>query len=210
MMSIPEDPETEVLLARARQGDQSAVEGLLAGHRGRLRQMVAVRMDPQLSARVDPSDVVQEALVAASQRLSEYLRNPPLPFYPWLRQIAWDRLVDLHRRHIRAGSRTVTREEPLGMSDTSAMQLADRLLTGSTSLLKRLLRKELLARVQLALAELAPDDREILVLRHLEQSTTAECAAILGISETAAKQRHLRAVRRLRKRLGDTKSGGLT
>ncbi len=206
-MAISEDSETRQLLAKARRGDPSAVEQLLDRHRSRLRQMVAVRMDPQLSARVDPSDVVQETLTVASQRLSDYLPNPRLPFYPWLRQIALDRLVDLHRRHVRAGNRTVRREQPLEIPHTSAIQLADRLLTQSSSLLKRLLRKELLARVQSALADLAAEDREILVLRHLEQLSTAESAAILGISQTAAKQRHLRAVRRLRRLLGNDASG---
>ena len=207
-MTLPEEPDTQELIDRARRGDHSAVGRLLDRFRQRLRQMILVRMDPRLSARVDPSDVVQETMAVASRRLSDYLRDEPLGFYPWLRQIACDRLVDVHRRHVRAGNRTVRREEPLGMADTSAIQLADQLLTSSSGLLKHLVRKELLARVQSALGQLSADDREILTLRHLEQLSTAESAAVLRVSETAAKQRLLRAVKRLRDLLGDVTSVG--
>ena len=202
-MPYSEDPDVESLLSRARGGDRSAVGRLLERYRPRLRQMVAVHMDPCLAARVDASDVVQEALVVAAQRFPEYLREPPLPFYAWLRQIAWDRVLDAYRRHVRAGNRTVQREEKLGIPDTSALELADRFAADSTSILKRLLRKELLARIQAALAGLNAHDREILILRYLEQLSTAETAAVLQISETAAKQRLLRAVQRLRQLLDE-------
>ena len=202
-MNAPEDPQTDALLAGARRGDRSAVGRLLARHRDRLRRMVAVRIDDRLSTRIDPSDVVQETMAVAADRLSDYLRDPPLPFYPWLRQIALNRLIDLHRRHILAGRRSVDREEPLGLSDTSAVKLADRVLAGGTGPVKRLLRDELRARVRATLARLDPADREILVLRHLEQLSMAECTAVLGISEAAAKKRHVRAVRRLRHLLDD-------
>jgi RNA polymerase sigma-70 factor (ECF subfamily) len=203
LLMAPEDPEITELLARAGHGNHSAVEQLLARHRDRLRRMVAVRMDDRLAARVDPSDVVQETLAMAAQRLSEYLRQPPLPFYPWLRQIACNRLADLCRRHIQVSKRSVRREERLGLSDASAIRLADRVAARGSSPLKHLLREELRARVRAALAALATADREILILRHLEQLSFAESAAVLGITETAAKQRHVRALRRIRRLLDD-------
>jgi len=207
-MRNPGETDTETLLARAAQGDQSAAGRLLVRHGGRLHRMVAVRMDPQLAARVDPSDVVQEALLVALQRLPEYLRARPVPFYPWLRQIAYERLVDVWRRHVHAGNRTVRREEPLKKSDSGADLIAERLLAESQSLLQRLIRKEMLGRLRQALADLSADDREVLVLRHLEHLSTAETAAVLGISATAVKQRHLRAIRRVRRLLGEGLLGG--
>src|SRR5947209_19815970 len=93
-------PDTDQLLAAARTGDASARGRLLEHHRHRLRGMVALRLDPRLAARVDPSDLVQETLAVAHRRLDDYLRDRPLPFYPWLRQIAADRLADAHRRHV--------------------------------------------------------------------------------------------------------------
>src|SRR5262245_23818472 len=98
------------LLRRAGDGDPSARDELLRRHRPRLRQLVTLRMAPRLSARVDPSDVVQETLAEASGKLAVYLRQRPLPFYPWLRQLALERLTRLYREHVRAGKRSVLRE----------------------------------------------------------------------------------------------------
>lgn len=197
-MVVREDPEIRLLLDRAQGGSRSAVGQLLARHRPRLRRMVAVRLDGRLSARVDPSDVVQETLALAAQRFEDYLREPPLPFYPWLRQIALERLIDVHRRHLRATGRAVWREEFWRPSDSSALEWADQLAANDSGPFRRLVREELAARLQGAMADLEAADREVLMLRYLEQLSTAETAAVLGVSETAVKQRLLRAVRRLR------------
>jgi RNA polymerase sigma-70 factor (ECF subfamily) len=193
-------PDTEELLRRAGQGDHDARHLLLGRHRQRLTQMVAVRIDRRLAARVDPSDVVQEALLEAAQQLSDYLRQQPLPFYPWLRQLAWERLIELHRRHLHAQRRSVKREEPLALqlSDESSMQLADRVLARQSSPSDRAVRSEMRLRVRAALDRLGERDREVLVLRHLEQLSTKESAVVLGISEGNFKTRHLRALVRLR------------
>src|SRR5262249_11339239 len=109
---LPANPDTEQLLEQAGRGDTAAREQLLVRHRDRLCNMVQVRMDRRLAARLDPSDVVQEALTDAAGKLTDSLRRRPLPFYPWLRRLAWERLVALHRRHLWAGCRSVAREEP--------------------------------------------------------------------------------------------------
>src|SRR5262249_42289969 len=94
--SAADEREDEELIARAARGDPTARESLLDRHRDRLRTMIAVRMDRRLAARVDPSDVVQESLAEAACHLTDYLLRRPLPFYPWLRQIAWEQLIMLH------------------------------------------------------------------------------------------------------------------
>jgi RNA polymerase sigma-70 factor (ECF subfamily) len=196
----PASPDTDELLDRTAHGDRAARDQLLTRHRQRLRQAVAYRLDRRLAARVDPSDVLQEVLAEASRRLPDYLRERPLPFYPWLRQMALERLAELHRRHVRAQRRSVRREEPglLPLPDESASELADRLVNSASSPSQRLLRREARERVQAALRLLAPADREVLELRYLEQLSAAETAAVLGLSAGAARSRHLRAVRRLR------------
>src|SRR5262249_35493669 len=120
------EPDTEQLLEAFQRGDASARGRLLDRHRTRLRQMVTLRLDRRLAARVDPSDVVQEALAEADRRLSDYARERPLPFYPWLRAIAWERLAKLHRRHLHAQRRSVGREE-IALPEDSALELAGRL-----------------------------------------------------------------------------------
>ena len=161
--------------------------------------MIAVRMDPRLSARMDPSDVVQEVLAEAARKLPAYVGHAPLPFYPWLRQIAWEHLVKLHRDHLRTQKRLALRERHfgLGVSDQSALALAEQLLASGTGPSGRAMREELRERVRRALGQLDPGDREILVMPHLEQLQISEIAALLAISEGAVKMRRLRAAEQL-------------
>jgi RNA polymerase sigma-70 factor (ECF subfamily) len=195
--------DTEHLLERAAAGDGAAREQLLQRHRRRLGRMVAVRFDPRLTARVDPSDVVQETLAEAAANLDRYLRERPLPFYPWLRQLAQRRLIELHRRHVQARRRSVTREVgPPGLPDNSALALADRLFARTSSPSAGLRRQERRDRVRAALAALPEPDREVLVLRILEALPTRETAAVLGISEVAVRSRQVRALDRLKGLLG--------
>jgi RNA polymerase sigma-70 factor, ECF subfamily len=195
----PPCPDTEELLDRAAEGDDTARHQLLMRHQQRLRQMVAFRLDRRLHARLDPSDILQEAFIEVHAKLSEYLRTRPLPFYPWLRQIAWQHLVKLHRRHMQAGKRSVLREDAnaLALSDESALVLAERLATRESSPSNRLLRDELRRRVHGGLAKLSETDRELLVLRYLEHMPLKEIACVMGTTEGAVKTRHVRALQRL-------------
>jgi RNA polymerase sigma-70 factor (ECF subfamily) len=199
------DAETEALISRAALGDRAAREELLVRNRERLRQMIVVRMDRRLLPRLDASDVVQEVFAEAFQKMSDYLQKRPLPFYPWLRQLAWERLLKLQQRHIGAQRRSTMREQPgeLYLSQESEMVLADQLLARGSSPSQQLIRQEQRRRVQSALAELAARDREVLVMRYLEQLSIREIAAVLDISEGAVKTRHVRALVRLRGILGD-------
>src|SRR6516162_2559886 len=178
-MAEPRGIEADELIERAARGDDAARHQLLARHRDRLKRMVAVHLDRRLAARVDPSDIVQEALLDAHRELSDYLRRRPLPLYPWLRQLAWERLLKWHRAHIHVQKRSVGREEPwdLALPEESAVLLAHRLIAAGTSPSRRLIRDELRQRVRAALEAMSPRDREVLVMRHLEEMTAAEIAA---------------------------------
>lgn len=185
------------------------MEQLFDRHRDQLRKMVVSRMDSRLASRVDPSDVIQETLVRASRQLPEYIRDRPLPFYPWLRQIAWQQLVDLNQRHIWAKKRSVLSEQELdvGLSDGSVLDLARHFVGSGTSPSQRLLRDEMRQRVRSALSRMESADREILLMRHVEQMRVSDIAALLSVSESAVKMRRLRAVRRLRELLVDDSLG---
>ena len=203
----PDERHSGELLRRAQDGERAAREELFARHRDQLRRFVCSRMDRRLAARVDPSDVVQETLAEAHRKMDDYLQRRPLPFYPWLRQIAWDRLVELHRKHVRAKRRSVTREEDvdLPLAEESGAQLAERFAARGSSPSGRLVRAETRQRVQAALERLAADDREVLVMRHLEQLKTNEIAAVLGISEAAVQSRYRRAAERLHRLLSESR-----
>lgn len=192
------DQVSQMLIQQATAGDRLAAERLFSLHRDRLRRMIAFRLDRRLSARVDPSDVLQEALAVAHRKLPEYLRTLPIPFYPWLRRIAWERITDLHRQHLHAQARTVTREEQLdpNLPEHSAVGLANRLVDAYSSPSRQVVQEELRERVRVVLGQLDPKDREILVLRYLEQLPLEEAAAVLSLSTEAVRSRQRRALER--------------
>lgn len=202
----PNTTETQELLAGAGKGEASAVNQLLDRHREVLRNMVRSRMDQKLARRIDASDVVQDVMLEASQRLNDYLRDPKLPFGLWLRQMAQDRIIDLHRRHRVARRRSLDREQQAarGFGDKSSLELAAQLRDPELTPAAATLRKELHGRFVEAIDRLEDEDREILLMRHFEQLTNSEAAELLGLSQPAAGMRHLRALRRLREVLGET------
>jgi RNA polymerase sigma-70 factor (ECF subfamily) len=206
----PSTEDTAQVIHRAIRGDRLAIESLLAHYRPQLRRMVAVRMDSRLKARFDPSDVAQSVLAEAAQKMVSF-QQPPEQFYPWLRQLAWDELARLHRDHVRTKKRSVSREQADWhgyVADDSMLQLADRLATSQLGPSSRLVQKELRNRVRTAIEQLAPPDREVLVLRFLEQLNITDTAAALGITEPAVKSRQFRAIERLGKLLADLRHEG--
>lgn len=207
----PEANETRELMQQAGQGDVAAVNALLDRHREALRNMVRARLDQRLSRRVDASDVVQDVLLEASQRLADYLRDPRLPFSVWLREMAKDRIIDLHRRHRVAVRRSLDKEQPLSpanFGDRSSLELAARLRDPELTPAANALRRELHERFLEALDRMDEEDREILVIRHVEQLSNSDAAAILGLTPPAAGMRHLRALRRMREILGESDPSG--
>lgn len=193
---MAEAADDEELLGRAAGGDKAAVQLLLRRHRPRLKRMLRVRMDDRLAGRVDDSDLVQEALTAAVARLPRYLAERPVPFYPWLRALAEERLADAFRHH-GAAKRAAGREQPGGLSDRSALELAGRLACPGASPSEVFAREERRERAVAALAALDPDDREVLVLCFLEELSVGEAAAVLGLTEEAARSRRRRALVKL-------------
>jgi len=192
--------DTDVLIHRAADGNVAARNELLQRYRGRLRNMISVRIDDRIARRVDASDVVQETLAVADQRLDAFLKDQPIPYYAWLRSLARDQLIRIYRQHILAQRRSVTREQPwnLAMTDASAMLLSERIAASTLSPSEQLARKEIHARVKQLLSEMAVQDCEIIIMRHLEGLSVKEIAQVLELSESAVKSRHFRALSAIR------------
>ena len=206
----PEQHNTQELLDSAQGGSDRAVNALLEKHRDALRHLVQLRLDRQIATRVDASDVVQDVMLEAAQRLRDYLRDPRIPFHLWLRQLAKDRMIDLHRRH-HAQRRAVDRERPLaltGMSDRSSLDLAAQLADGELTPAAATIRKELQQRFLDAIDQLEETDREVIIMRHVEQLSNSEVALALDLSPAAAGMRHYRALQRLREILAEPPSQG--
>ncbi len=202
--------ETDRVLRQAAQGDGQILGTLLSRHQDRLRRMIALRLDRRLRGRIDPSDVIQEAYLEASARLAEYLRNPSMPFFLWLRFLTGQKLVTLHRHHLGARMRDASQQVTLDhgpLPEASSAALAARLLGHDLRPSEAAIRAEMKIRVREALDSMDPLDREVLALRHFEQLNRAEIAQVLGVSDAAARKRYLRALERLRKVLGRTPGG---
>jgi RNA polymerase sigma-70 factor (ECF subfamily) len=201
---IPDSAQTQELLAQAGDGNREAVGELLKRHRRYLHQFVELRLDPKLRARVDASDVVQEAQLEGTRRLADYLKKPSMPFRLWLRQIAHDRLLMLRRFHVRSARRAVGKE--VAIPDRSSLLLARQLLASSTAS-QHLAREELAALVRRSMALLPEHDREVLLMRTFEGLSFEEVGYLLGLDPATARKRHGRALLRLHKILSE---GGLT
>ena len=198
--------ESSVLLQKAADGDQAALEHLFARYHERLRRTVRLRLSRRLQGRIDSSDILQESYVEAARQLPDYLRERPLPFHLWLRQILGRKLVDVHRRHLGAKMRDAANEVSLhrgGLPEASTLMLAAHLLGRLTSPSQAAVKAELRLRVQEALNRMGPLDREILALRHFEQLKNVEAAQVLGIDASTASTRHVRALKRLKHELGN-------
>jgi RNA polymerase sigma-70 factor (ECF subfamily) len=199
------------LVERARGGDQDALNEIFSIHRDRLRRMVEIRLDARLRGRVDASDVIQDAYIDISGRLEEYLRDPKLPLFLWMRLVVGDRLVRLHRHHLGTQMRDAALEVTIyrgALPAASSAALAAQLLGKQTSPSQAAVRVERMLRLQEALNALDSTDREVLSLRHFEELTFGEVAQVLGIKESTAAKRYFRALKRLKSTL-DAMPGGL-
>jgi RNA polymerase sigma-70 factor (ECF subfamily) len=196
------DPRTnEELLDAARCGDEPALAVLVERLRDRLERMVRLRMDRRLQGRVDPADVVQDAYLAVRGKFPQYSADPHLPFFLWLRLEVGQKLVDFHRFHLGTKMRDAGQEVSLyrgALPQVTSLSLAEHLLGRLTTASQAAMRVELKLRVQEALNSMDPNDREVLMLRHFEELSNAEAAQVLGIKPSAAVNRYVRALKRLK------------
>ena len=197
----PAAPDVDELLLRLGQGDLLALGELFVRYREALKKIVEFRLDCRLRGRIDASDVVQDVYIDAAQRVRHYLAKPAMPFFVWLRLLAKQRLIDIHRHHVECEKRDAGREVSLGSpgnSDRSSMCMAACLAGREPSPSAAAGNAELAARLEAALDRMDPVDREVLALRHFEELGNNEVAAILGLKKAAASNRYVRAMQRLR------------
>jgi RNA polymerase sigma-70 factor (ECF subfamily) len=198
---MSEENVTEVLLQRAAGGDSTALNQLFNRHRDRLRWMVRLRLNRRLQGRVDPSDVLQEAYLEIAREFKDYAQKPTMPFFLWLRFITGQKLLAFHRFHLGTQMRDAEQEVSLyrgALPQTNSVSLAAQLLGRMTSASVAAMRAETQIKVQEALNSMEPMDREILALRHFEMLTNEETAQVLGIKKSAASNRYVRALKRLK------------
>ena len=191
---------TSALIKRARDRESTAIGELLSKYRDRLHRFVNIRMDDRLRGRVDPSDVIQEACLAATKQMPDYFEQEEMPFYIWLRLIAAQKLVGLHRHHLSVKARNARRDVRFftALPARSSALLAVQLLGRTTGPSQAAIRAEQQRRLKEVLDGMEPAEREIIVLRHFEQLSNSEAAKLMGWNESTTSTRHLRALKRLK------------
>ena len=211
MKAGPNPNQVEELLASAGAGNESSLAELFDLFRDRLLRMVKLRLDRRLVRRVDPNDVMQETYLAVQRKFPKYLEDSKLPFFVWIRLEAGQKLIDVHRFHLGTRMRDADREVSIHRGNTPSVEsvtLAEKLLGRLSTASQAAMKAELKLKVQDALNSMEPNDREMLVLRHFEELTNSEAALSLGISTTAACNRYVRALDRLKK-VFDRMPGGV-
>lgn len=157
-------------------------------------------MDRRVFGRVDPADILQEAYIEIQRRLPEFLADPQVPLFVWARQLTWQTLMLHHRQHLGVKKRDAGREVSMrsGMTMGTSASLASRLVGDVTSPSQGMMREERADILRTALDQMDELDREVLALRHFEQLGNQEVADVLGLKPTAASNRYVRALKRLK------------
>ncbi len=196
--SRPDSEETRSLLERIDHGEKEALDPLLRRHRSGVRDFLESRIDPQIGARVDASDIVQDAQIDVARRIYDYLNRRPMPFHVWTRKVAFERLLKVRRAH-RRECRSVERE--VALPERSSLLLVGPLLAALPSPSQQIEVHEQRERLNRAVAMLCESDRELLLMRHAEHLPYEEIAYLLDIEAAAARKRYGRALIRLQELL---------
>jgi RNA polymerase sigma-70 factor (ECF subfamily) len=172
---------------------------LFEEHRPKLVEMARRRIDPALAARIDPEAVVNDAYLVAQAKCPGFEERSVASTYAWLYRIVRDCLIEAWRRETRE-CRDGRKDMPL--PEQSSLQLGLGLVSPATDPQRAAERDEereiLRLRMRQVLDVLREADREILWMRHYDNLTFPEAAAVLEITENAATVRYVRALKRLK------------
>ena len=186
-MSVASEPSDEDLVRRAREGDADAARLLFDRHAATLRAGVRRRIPAALSGKVGPSDVVQEAYLAAYLSLGEFEDRGDGSFAKWLQRILRHKLLDEVRRHARVGKRDARREERL-QTDAAVVD------AGQPSPSAEVAAAERSAALRETIDDLASDQATVLRLIHQEGLTLTEAGARMNRSADAVRKLYGRAL----------------
>jgi RNA polymerase sigma-70 factor (ECF subfamily) len=192
--NTPQDnfPATSYHVQRALVGDAASLEWLVAHLSPLLRAQAAYRLGPELRAFYEPDDLVQEAWLVLLPKIATLQprggRHTPV-LLKFLSTTLLHRIRNLARKHI------------TGTGAPAAADAVDAVAADVSGAVSHALRAERRAEVSRCLAALPEHDREVLILRAIEQHTIKTSAVLLGVGEEAVAKRYTRALARLRQAL---------
>ena len=187
------------IIERLKAGGEEALNEYFANNRAQLRKFVDRQIQPKLGARVDGSDIMQDAFIRATQQFEKYIRDPKISAFNWLKRVCQQALMRTFEQHIETAKRSITQEQaPFAEDELEGdvvAQFHPRIHASTPSSIVR--REELREQVLVAIGEMSEADRTIIAKVHSEDRTLVEAAEELGINYEAAKKRYRRAMRRL-------------
>ncbi len=198
-----DDKQFSEIMGRLRSGDRASLDSLLIAGFTPLRAAVVQKMGsiPGLAG-MEPEDVIQEVYVAACAKLAEAEFATFDDFLAWLRQIAENKLIDMHRAML-ADKRDVRRQTPAWQAKSGTyVNLLERVDSPMTTPSRGAARSEALAVLMVRLLQLPEDYRQVIHWRMIDGLTVAEVAQRLGRSEGAVHMLFGRALKELRKLMG--------
>jgi RNA polymerase sigma-70 factor (ECF subfamily) len=203
MVAMGEDSVCVNLLSKARRGDRDAEGQLLELFRAYLKILARLQIDRTLQGKADASDLVQETFLQARRSFAQFRGTTEGEVAVWLRKILASRLAMFARRY-RTRQRDVLLEQQLDQAlEHSSQALVFGIKAAQSSPSHHIAQREEAVLLSNALAELPPDYREVLILRHLEGKSFPEVARHMGRTLDSVKNLWARAVARMRRKLGD-------
>ncbi len=193
------------LMKQARAGDIEAFAQLFDRYRNLVRMTLRSQISPELRAKLDASDLLQETFLTASRSMTEFEGHGPETFVRWLQVIAARRVADAYRRYFDFEKRDLRREVPLDQllarSDRSAARLVEQLADSASGPVSVAHRHEQALRLADAMAALPDHYREVLQLRYLEERPLNEIAEQLGRTKGSTAMLVARAIEKLKQLL---------
>lgn len=198
----PADADSDLvfrnLLQRGRAGDKTCLGQLLQMYANYLAIFATSNLDRRLRRRVSPSDVVQDAMLAANRDFDAFRGSTQQELLAWLRQILINTLHRSHATHCKAKKRDVRREvsfEAVSKNlDQSATRLQTLLCSDVESPSGSMRARESAVELANELAKLAPPYRDVIVYRILQGLSFTEIAERMGRSSGAVRMLWLRAL----------------
>jgi RNA polymerase sigma-70 factor, ECF subfamily len=198
------DPAITIqLLARFRQGEHEALDELYRRHYDRILAVGRLRLGPRLRARLEESDIAQEAFLASLQGLGNFTCRSQGDFFHWLCRLVENRIRD-QADHFAAQKRNADRQVPLDPRYPSSESLLGPLreLATMTSPATQAARVEDVRRLEKAIDALPAEQREALLLVRYEELSLAEAGAAMDRTPDAVRMLVARAIVALGKSLG--------
>jgi RNA polymerase sigma-70 factor (ECF subfamily) len=188
------DMADDELLARFAAGEAAAFEVLIQRYQTPLYNFILRTIrDSDVAA-----DLLQEAFTRVIQRHSDF--NREAKFSTWIYVIARNLCFDHARRMKHRRHASLDAEGPAG---TDGGAWVERLPAAQPDLELQAGANSLRARLALAVEALPDEQREVFLMRQVQQLPFAEIALVVGVSENTIKSRMRYALERLQRALSD-------